>query len=152
MKTAIIYASFHHKNTEKIAKAMADVLGTEAVNFIDADQQKIISADLVGFGSGVYFTKFHKGLLSFIKNLPESKGKKAFIFSTAGMKNPLFNRGNYSARKILGKKGFKVIAEFECLGHDTNGPLKYIGGINKGRPNKDDIKKAEDFAKSLCQI
>ena len=152
METVIIYASFHHKNTEKIAKAMAAVLEAEAIDFIKADKEKVVSADLVGFGSGIYFSKFHKGLLKFVQDLPDSKGKKAFLFSTAGTKaNPLFNRGHKSIKKILQKKNFQLVAEFECLGHDTNGPLKYFGGINKGRPNEKDIEKAKAFAKNLCQ-
>ena len=153
MKTVIIYASLHHKNTEKIAKTMAAVLEAEAIDFVKADKERVVSADLVGFGSGIYFSKFHKGLLKFIEDLPDCKGKKAFIFSTAGMKaNPLLNRGHKSTKKTLQKKNFQLVAEFECLGYDTNGPLKYFGGINKGRPNEKDIERAKTFAKNLCQI
>jgi len=50
---------------------------------------------------------------------------------------------------LLNRKEFNIIGEFNCLGFDYNGPLKLIGGINKGRPNKRDIQKARLFAKSL---
>jgi flavodoxin len=153
MKTIIIYASFRHGNTEKIAKAIGSVLGAETINFIEADKEKIMAVDLLGFGSGVYYVKFHKGLLNFVKGLPDAGGKKAFIFSTAGMKqNPLLNRGHRSIRQILQKKNFKIVGEFDCPGYDTNGLLKYLGGVNKGRPNEEDMAKAKDFAKNLCPI
>jgi len=106
---------------------------------------------LVGFGSGVYYMKFHKELLNFVKTLPDAGGKKTFIFSTAGMKqNPFFNRGHQSIRKILQNKNFKIIGEFDCLGYDTYGILKYIGGLNRGKPDKADIKNAKDFASNLA--
>jgi len=148
----IIYASFHHKNTETIAKAMGSVLDAKTINFLDAKKESVETADLVGFGSGVYYAKFHKGLLNFVKKLPDAGGKKAFIFSTAGIKqNPFLNRGHKSIRKILQDKNFKIIGEFDCLGHDSNGFLKYFGGINKGKPDKKDIEKAKDFARNLCR-
>lgn len=152
MEKIIIYASFHHKNTEKVARAMAVVLGAEAINFIEAGKEKVLAADLIGFGSGIYAARFYKGLISFIGGLPRVRNKKAFVFSTAGVKqNFLLNRGHRSAKKILEKKGFEIIGEFDCLGHDSYGLLKYIGGINKGRPSEQDLKRAENFAKNLCQ-
>jgi hypothetical protein len=36
-----------------------------------------------------------------------------------------------------------------CAGFNTNKFLKYFGGINKGRPNVQDLKIAEDFASKL---
>ena len=32
---------------------------------------------------------------------------------------------------------------------DTFALTKLVGGISKGRPNQDDLQKAEDFAKDL---
>jgi hypothetical protein len=32
---------------------------------------------------------------------------------------------------------------------DTHGSYKIVGGINKGRPNEDDLKEAKLFAESL---
>jgi len=36
-----------------------------------------------------------------------------------------------------------------CPGFNTNSFLKFFGGINKGRPNASDLKRAEEFAKKL---
>ncbi|MGV8176958.1 MAG: hypothetical protein ACP5NX_04105 [Candidatus Bilamarchaeaceae archaeon] len=48
------------------------------------------------------------------------------------------------------EKHFNIIAEFACKGWDTFGPLKMVGGINRGRPNDGDLKKAKEFARKLC--
>lgn len=153
MKGIIIYASFHHKNTEKIARAMGSVLGAKTIDFTEAGGQELLGAGLIGFGSGIYYGKFHKGLLNFAKNLPETNGQKAFIFSTAGVKQiPFLNSGHKSIREILRAKNFNIVGEFDCPGYDTNSLLKCFGGINGGRPNKEDIKRAKDFARGLCRM
>lgn len=51
--------------------------------------------------------------------------------------------------KIFNSRGFNVIADFNCKGFDTFGPLKIVGGINKDHPNEDDLNDAKKFAKSL---
>jgi len=83
-KVLILYFSFHHKNTEKIAKAMAEVLGADLIEVTKADPQMIFNYDLIGFGSGIYAFSHHKPLFEFLKKLNNIPKKKAFIFSTSG--------------------------------------------------------------------
>ncbi len=150
MKTIIIYASIHHKNTEKVAKAMGEVLNAKLFNVFEVNQKTILDADCIGFGSGIYFFKFHRNLIKIVTDLPPVEDKKAFVFSTAGIKSNVFlNRGNKHFKKILKQKNFKILGDFECLGLDTNGILKKIGGINKGRPNEKDLEKAKKFASEI---
>ncbi len=150
MKTLIVYVSFHHKNTEKIAEAISSVLNAKLVKASEVKEEEIVNADLIGFGSGVYLGKFHKKLIKLVENLPEFENKKAFLFSTSGVrKNFILNRSHKNFKKKL--KGFQIIGEFNCKGFDTFGFLKFFGGLNKGRPNQKDIKKAEEFAKSLLK-
>ena len=150
MKTTIIYASTHHKNTEKIAHAISSVLNAKLIPYHKTKKEDVLNSDLIGFGSGIYIAKFHKGLISFVDSLPNIQNKKAFIFSTAGMKkNILINRGNSDMKDRLLKKKFDVVGEFDCKGYDTYSFLKLIGGINKGRPNSKDIENAKDFAREM---
>jgi len=44
-----------------------------------------------------------------------------------------------------------IIDEFNCAGFNTNSFLKLFGGINKGKPNTEDLKQAEEFAQNLKQ-
>ena len=149
MKSIIIYISYHHNNTEKIAKVLANTLSAEIKTVDQTDPNNLSDYDQIGFGSGIYFGKHHKNLLKFVEKLPSSN-KKAFIFSTAcTLKGRGAQRYNETLKTALHKKGFEVIGEFSCLGFDTFALTKLVGGISKGRPNQDDLQKAEDFAKDL---
>ncbi len=146
----IVYASIHKNNTKKIAEQMADVLQADLVSVQKLTKEDLLRADIIGFGSGIYFGKFHKGLINKIEELIEMEGKKAFVFSTSGMrKNFIINHSHKHLKGVLEKKGFEVVGDFNCLGHDENGPLKYIGGVNKGRPNEDDLAEARRFAEKV---
>jgi flavodoxin len=150
MKVLIIYISLHHGNTEKIAKAIAEVLKAKLVKLTEVKPTEVLNYDLIGFGSGIYFGKYHPNLIDFVKQLPSVQNKKAFIFSTSGrQESAFFNRFAKNFKKILVNKGFEILGEFNCLGFDTFGPLKIIGGINKNRPNQNDLAKAKDFAQKL---
>ena len=98
---------------------------------------------MIGFASGIYFSKFHQSILGFAeKNLPDDK--KIFLICTYG------GSANYkSLEQILDKKHSKVIGKFGCKGYDTFGPFKLVGGIAKDHPNEEDMKNAVDFVKGL---
>jgi flavodoxin len=49
----------------------------------------------------------------------------------------------------LEEKGLTVVGEFSCRGFDTYGLMKLVGGIERGRPNEQDLRDAEEFAKAL---
>ncbi|MGQ9478992.1 MAG: flavodoxin family protein [Thermoproteota archaeon] len=151
MKTLIIYVSIHHGNTEKIAKAIADVLNADLVKPTEVDNTVISRYGLIGFGSGIYFRKHHKSLFSLIDKLPDQNGKQAFIFSTSGLRKIGFIHDfDKPLRKKLLEKGFKVIGEFNCRGWDTY-PLwvKPFGGVNKGKPGEKELEMTKWFTKSL---
>lgn len=149
MSAIIVYVSIHHKNTEKIAKAIAEVLNAELVKPWEVKPEELLKYDLIGFGSGIYYWKHHRALFKLINNLPEVKGKKAFIFSTAGISIPFIN--HRKLRRALRRKGFEIVGELSCRGWDTNGWLAKIGGISKGHPNEKDLEKARRFAKKLIK-
>jgi flavodoxin len=67
MKVLIVYSSMHHKNTEKIAQAMAEVLNADLIEAKNAKAEDILKYDLIGFGSGIYMFKHHKSLFKFVK-------------------------------------------------------------------------------------
>jgi len=149
MKSLIIYHSIHHGNTGKVALAISEVMGSDIVKIDNAEPEMILKYDLIGFGSGIYFSKHSKKLLEFCTSLSNTEAKNAFIFSTRGL-GP-FKVFHRPLRKILYRNGFNIIDEFSCKGFDTVGPLNIIGGINKNRPNEKDLKKAIDFALNLLQ-
>ena len=152
MKSLIITISIHHENTLKIAKVIAKVIDAKIKKPSQIKTKEIQEYDLVGFGSGIYGAKNHKSILKLVDNIPIVSNKKSFIFSTAGItsKNKAAKDHNMLREKIE-SKGYFIIDEFQCKGFNTNSFLKYFGGMNKGRPNKEDLKNAEEFAKNLIK-
>jgi len=150
MKTLVICFSYHHKNTEKVASTIASTLNAEMKTPQEINPNDIANYDLVGFGSGIYFGKLHKVLLDLADKLPQVTNKKAFIFSTSGRKDNMA-KFHKQLKQKLQSKGFEIVSEFNCAAFDTYGVLKIMGGLNKGRPNEDDLKQAQVFAQSLNQ-
>ena len=146
MKVVIFYNSISQGNTEKVARTIAKILEARLLKPHQFDIDILELFDLFGFGSGIYFEKYHRSLLDLCIKLPDVKGKKAFIFSTSGWGNVKYNE---SFMKILTQKGFEIIGNFACKGFDKYGFVKRFGGVNKGRPNEDDLKEVENFANSM---
>lgn len=132
---------------------MAKVLSADLLRAdqTEVDANVLSGYDLIGFGSGIYYGKHHESLFYFVGRLPALENKKAFIFSTRGLVMPPFIYDFHKPlKKKLLEKGFDVIGEFSCRGWDTFiRVLNIVGGINKGRPNKKDLRRAEDFAIGL---
>ncbi|VVB77131.1 Flavodoxin domain protein [uncultured archaeon] len=145
-KSLIVYVSVHHGNTKRVASAISKVLGARLLELDKASVRALKDYGLLGFGSGIYHGKHSADLLKFVDKLPDAKGNRAFIFSTSGGSD----RNNHAAlRKKLIAKDFEVAGEFNCPGFDTYGPLQLIGGVNKGRPDAKDLRRAAEFAKGL---
>jgi flavodoxin len=151
MNSVIVLFSYHHKNTEKVAQVIAKVIGAEIKTPEQTDPTTLSSLELVGFGSGVYFGKLGKPLLELADKIPQTTGKKAFIFSTSGRAGKAAAKFHKPLKEKLTSKGYIVTGEFNCAAFDTYGLLKITGGTNKGRPNPDDLKQAETFAQNLLK-
>lgn len=148
MKSIVIFQSVHKENTKKIAESLAGELSAKLVKPGEIKVNNLNDYDLIGFGSGIYFWKHHQDILDLAEKIPPTPGQKVFIFSTAGLPQ-LKAVWHRALRNILKKKGFKIVGEFSCKGHDEVSFLKMIGGINKARPNENDISKAKQFVNSL---
>jgi flavodoxin len=150
LKSLLIVYSYHHNNTQKVAEVIARVLNAEIKTPQHTNPEEHQNYDLVGFGAGIDSGKHYRELLDFADKLPQVNNKKAFIFSTAGVTGEKKLAKDHSTlREKLESKGFRIVDEFQCKGFNTNVFLKYFGGMNKGRPNEEDLKAAEEFAQNL---
>jgi flavodoxin len=148
----LVLFSYHHKNTEKIAKVFAAVLDAQIKTPQQVDPDEILQYDLVGFGSGIYGEKHHKSILDFADRLPQVSSKTAFIFSTSALTgDEKLAKDHSSLREKLVSKGYLIADEFQCKGFNTNSFIKFFGGMNRGRPNEVDLGNAEEFARELKQ-
>ncbi len=137
---------------------MAEVLECDVKSPDEVDPDQISDYDLVGFGSGIYSADLHKKINKFVDSISKVEKKKAFIFSTNGAPGNLADdkmikkqkKENHSrVQQKLEAKGFEVIDDFTCPGFNTNSFIKFFGGLNKGRPNKEDLRNAEAFAQRI---
>ena len=160
IKSLLVLFSYHHNNTEKIAKVLAKVLDAPIKTPEQIIPEELQEYSLIGFGSGIYSDKHHKSLLNLVDKLPQVTDKKAFIFSTCGAPTKFMEldktyfseyvaKSHSSLREKLQSKGYLIVDEFSCAGLNTNSINKLWGGTNKGRPNAKDLKHAEEFAQSL---
>ncbi len=143
MRKAIVYTSVHHGNTEKLVKRIAEECQVDLIDAIKQMNADLNDYDMIGFASGIYYSKFHQSILKFSEeNL--SADKKVFLICTYG------GSANFkSIEQILNKKHASVVGKFGCKGYDTFGPFKLVGGIAKGHPDEEDMKNAVDFVKGL---
>ncbi len=79
LNALIVLFSYHHKNTDKISKVIAPIIGAETVAPQLIEPVELSDYGLVGFGSGIYFGKHHRIILEFVDKLSQQNGKKAFI-------------------------------------------------------------------------
>jgi flavodoxin len=150
LKAILIVFSYHHNNTQKIAEVFAKVLDAKIKAPQQTNPAELEECDLVGFGAGIDSDKHYKPLLDFADQLPNANNKKAFIFSTSGVSNTKYKtKIHKTLREKLEAKGYVILDDFNCHGFNTNSFLKHIGGMNKGSPNTEDLKNAEDFAVNL---
>jgi flavodoxin len=159
-KRLVILLSRENGSTAKVANVIARVLDADVKTVQQVSPNDIEKYDLIGFGSGIFDQKHHVDLLKFADILPPGLNKNVLIFSTSGVarnlslrsdgtpksKNKNFTDPHTELREKLLSKGFTLVGEFNCAGFNDNSFLKLFGGMNKGRPNENDLKLAEEFA------
>ena len=149
MKTAIIYYSKHHENTKKLLDAIREAHPDDVtlIDVLAADAADLMEYDAVGFASGIYYSKFEKRVISFARDfLPE--GQDVFFIYTCGSKRDGYTK---SIREALKGKNANILGEYGCLGYDTFGPFKLIGGIAKKHPDSEEIQEAVSFYNHLSR-
>jgi flavodoxin len=152
MKSLLVLFSYHHNNTEKIANVFAKVLDAQIRTPLQISPEELQEYDLIGFGSGIDSGRHYKVLLDLADKLPKVANKRAFIFSTSAITGKEKVAKDHSPlREKLQSKGYLIVDEFGCAGLNTNSFLKLFGGMNKVRPNAEDLKHAEEFAQNLKQ-
>ena len=146
MTTAIIYYSQHHGNTKKLLDAVkAADPSVELIDVTKPQTTDLSAFDRIGFASGIYYTSFAKHVLSFAEaHLPENKD--VFYIYTHGAPKGGFLT---AIRSITKKKHCRELGAYHCLGYDTFGPFKLVGGIAKGHPTEFEIKGVIEFYKEL---
>ncbi|KXL52128.1 flavodoxin [Anaerotignum neopropionicum] len=144
MKVVIVFESTHHGNTKKLVDDIATKNEVDLVDATEVNSVNYESYDIIGFASGVAFGKFYKKITSLAQSVPS--GKKVFFIYSCGKNNKDFSQNICTA---LEGRGCVSLGSYGCSGYDTYGPLKLVGGINKGHPDESEVRGAVDFYISL---
>ena len=145
MKTAIVYESTHHQNTLKLVQAIREKFPVDTIDVTETESADLTGYDLIGFAAGIAYGKFYPAIEKFAARcLPA--GKRVFFLYTCGRDSQSYIS---SMRETAARKDCQVLGAYSCRGFDTFGPFKLVGGINKGRPNEEDIAGAVRFFEKL---
>ena len=145
MKAAIVYYSKHHGNTKKLLDAIAQEYDVELIDVSNTKAFDLSEYEVIGFASGIYYGNMHKLVLQCAKkNLPLNK--KVFFIYTYGRVSATHTN---DIRKIAEETHAEILGEYGCVGFDTFGPLKLIGGMRKGHPNAEEVRGAVKFYQGI---
>ena len=147
MKSVIVYYSKHHGNTKKLLDKIAVECGADLIDATEVKQADLSGYDLIGFASGIYYSKFQKSVLDFAEqNLPE--GKRVFFIYTCGSMGKGYTN---LIEQAVRAKNADIAGTYGCKRYDTFGPFKLVGGIAKGHPDGGEIVGAVEFFKKTAQ-
>jgi flavodoxin len=133
MKTAVRYYS-RGGNTEKLAKAIAEAVGVEALT---TEVPLSEDVDILFLGSSVYAYGVDDSVKKFIAG-NRAKIGKVVNFSTAALIRSTYKQ----VSRLLEEKNIPMAKEeFYCRGS--------FGPMHKGKPDAADLKSAAGFAKKI---
>ena len=141
MKTAICYYSRHHGNTRKVLEAMVQAGQADLIDVTARAAVHLEGYDLIGFASGIYGFEFHPAVVQFARQYLPEKRQVFFVYTYGGARG----HGARAMAQVAAERGATVLGEFGCKGYDTFGPFRLVGGIAKGRPNEQDLQRAQAF-------
>lgn len=122
-------------NTKRLAEAIAEELGVQALPISAPITEKV---DVLFLGNSYYAFTIAPEVREFVAGLEKDKVGKIINFGTAAMMNSTYKK----VRSVAATKGIPVLdREFHCKGE--------FKGMNKGRPNENDLKAARVFVKSI---
>ena len=133
MKIAIRYYT-KTGNTKKLAEAISQVVNVEAKT---VDEPLSEDVDILFLGSAVYAAGIDGEVKEFIKNIDVNVGS-VVNFSSAALIESTYKQ----VKSEVEKKGLNMSEdEFHC-----RGAFKFV---HRGRPNEDDLKDVQEFAKRI---
>ena len=122
-------------NTKRLAEAIADELGVEALPITTPIDGKV---DVLLLGNSYYAFTIAPEVRDFVSGLNKDQVGKIINFGTAAMMKSTFKK----VRAVANTVGIPVLdKEFHCKGE--------FKGMNKGRPNEEDLKATREFARNI---
>lgn len=134
MKYAVRYYT-KTGNTQRLAEAIAAELDIHAYPISKPIDEKV---DVLFLGNSYYAFTIDPEVRDFVSKLSKDKVGKIVNFGTAAMMKSTYKK----VRSVADTVGIPVLdKEFHCKGE--------FKGMNKGRPDQNDLKAAREFAASI---
>ena len=122
-------------NTKKLAEAVADALGVEALPITEPVEEAV---DVLFLGNSYYAFSIAPQVKAFIQKLDKEKVGMIANFGSAAMMGSTFKKVAAEAKRV----GIPMVnKEFHCRGE--------FKGLHKGRPNEQDLANAAEFARQF---
>lgn len=122
-------------NTKRLAEAIAKELGVEALPINIPVSEKV---DFLFLGNSYYAFTIAPEIRDFVSKLSKDKVGKIVNFGTAAMMKSTYKK----VRSVADTVGIQVLdREFHCKGE--------FKGMNKGKPDAEDIRAAQEFARKI---
>ena len=136
MKIAVRYYT-KTGNTEKLARAVAEAAGAEA---LPVSVPVTESVDILFLGNSYYAFSIDPEVRKFVASLDKALVGKIVNFGSAAMLNSTYKKVKAEADRA----GIPMDPrEFHCRGE--------FKGVHKGRPNAEDLKAAAEFARKIIE-
>lgn len=149
MSKAIIYYFSGTKNTFTIANMIKSQFEEKGIKTKLHEIKKPFGVfptpddyDYVGFGYPVHAFNSPQIFLQFVRMLPKTAEKKAFIFKTAGEPFKINDSSSYKLFRLLHKKGFDIMLEKHLL-MPYNVVFRYKDSL---------VKQMYLYNEALCQL
>lgn len=124
-------------NTKKLAEAVAEAVGVEALPISEPIEEKV---DILFLGNSYYAFTIDPEVRTFVQGLDKEMVGKIVNFGSAAMLNSTYKKVKAEADKV----GIPMDErEFHCKGE--------FKGLHKGKPDATDLKAAADFAKAIVE-
>ena len=134
MKFAVRYYT-QTGNTKKLAEAVADALGVEALPITEPVEEAV---DVLFLGNSYYAFSIAPQVKAFIQKLDKEKVGMIANCGSAAMMGSTFKKVAAEAKRV----GIPMVnKEFHCRGE--------FKGLHKGRPNEQDLANAAAFARQF---
>ena len=136
MKIAVRYYT-KTGNTEKLARAVAEAAGAEALPVSVPVTEPV---DILFLGNSYYAFSIDPEVRKFVASLDKALVGKIVNFGSAAMLNSTYKKVKAEADRA----GIPMDPrEFHCRGE--------FKGVHKGRPNAEDLKAAAAFAQKIIE-
>ena len=124
-------------NTKRLAEAVADALGVEALPISTPVTEAV---DILFLGNSYYAFSIAPEVRAFVRSLDKEKVGKIVNFGSAAMLNSTYKKVKAEVDKV----GIPMDErEFHCKGE--------FKGVHKGKPDGEDLEAAADFARKIVE-